>query len=257
MKKFTLFLLLLNWFSPNVESQEVNFPPKFFTFRKARLGLGAGFEVGGEGILGLDAKPDGIKKGPIIINQDTSQHTYAYGLGLDLYSPFSLLGFYGEVNYNAIKIRYTVDENFKNDYEVSYLEVPLYLKIRTGGVQKRSHFLLLGGAGYSFPIGVKYNNSFVGSDNNKDRLSNNISYKGAIGYEFIPGRKDYKNSAIYDVARFVIWIKFTYRKSPFNTNYSNFLIYPVANSELKFNDYFFQIGFRFFLRIKQTGGRDY
>lgn len=230
-----ILLLTINGFT-----QPLTLPPKIFTMKQSRISIGFGLEYGPRLSYFTESEQYKIKVQQIIYYNsegelDTLGFNFGIGLGIEWFSPFSIIGFHNEVNYHTIDYRYSFNGS-ANDYKIDYIEVPLCLKLKFGGALRKSHFITMVGTGYILPINVRYTNPPNEEYKDKDRVNNGWEYIGAIGFDTTFGR--IPNSEVKDLARAVGILKFTYRPDPFNTTTPDKIFVPIENNNLHFTDYF-------------------
>jgi hypothetical protein len=191
---------------------KLNIPPKLFNTFNTRVSL----SVGGD--LSYVGKNNEVPL--IIVNNKINDNlafrettNWSLNLGMDIYSPTSLINFLIVAELNAQKYSIEDTPNRRVD-SISNLniEVPIYLKFRIGKTTGRSHLWIAAGGGYSFPISTKFNsyldNDPIFDDKVKIDLFKPIPYLSSIiGYEVYlrPGNTSYSSSF-----RTLIYIKANY-----------------------------------------------
>lgn len=221
-------------------AQPLALPPKLFTMKQSRVSIGFGIEYGPRLTYFAKADQYKIRVEQIIYEDenglDTLGFNFGIGIGMEWFSPFSIIGFHNEINFHTINYRYNIQDSL-NDYEMDYLEMPICLKFKFGGALKKSHLITMFGAGYMLPTNVRYTNPPNEEIKDKERLKKGWEYIAAIGFDTTFGR--IPDSEVKDLARGVGLIKLTYRHHPFNTTFSEKILIPIENNTLDFSDYFF------------------
>jgi hypothetical protein len=264
IKKITLaFILLL---SINNYGQDVKIPKKFFSTDNQRVGVGVNFDMswaGDEGKTGMMKSIGSNVNDDNIFYGKTSN--MSFGLGLDYYSPKSILGFYAEINYN--KQEYSIRNpsvNAHDSLSVSNIEIPIYTKFRFGSMNGHNHVWLALGAGYSIPSKVEMHtyNTVGGlySSSNDKKMFSSIPYASVIlGYELIVpfseanGQKEFDR----DGFRIMFYTKINQDLgNRLNSNYNagnppNHVIETFSNRELKFRRV--SVGLKILMRFKGAG----
>jgi hypothetical protein len=265
IKRIVLALVFL--LSTNNYGQDVKISKKFFSADNQRVGIGVNFDMswaGDEGKTGM------MKSIGANINDDNIFYgkipNMSFGLGLDYYSPKSILGFYAEVNYN--KQEYSIrNPSFPahDSLKISNIEIPIYVKFRFGSMNGHNHAWLALGAGYSMPSKVEmrsYNDNtnvlFNSSDDKKMVAS--MPYASVIlGYELILPFSEANGQEEFDRDGFRIMFYTKINQdlgNRLNPDYnagslSNHVIETFSNRELKFRR--ISAGLKVLMRFKGAG----
>lgn len=231
-------------------SQVVEFKPSLLSFRNTKLSLGLGTELSGTGFVTFNGKP--VYAIVRFNNPADSGKAYLnhFSIDFDLYSPNSILGFWSAIAITNNEF-YIKGSNKAIDYfDVHKIELPVYLKFRTGGKNKNMHFWIAIGGSFNYNISVKrkylLNNQFAfAEDKSKEQLLNNaLSAGGLIGYELVNSEyNDPKTGEIYlSKFRLLLYMRFNYFfNNILNNEYSEFIynsnrsaISEYQNIELKY-----------------------
>ncbi len=263
MKDFKLIpLFFLMFYTSSIFSQgdfDIDFSPKLFSLREARLSLGFGAElvylldsddVANRAVYhSFSGSPESIK-----FDYDDDFPGVGYYLALDFYAPNSIIGFYSELKYSITKFKIKDNDDITDQYENSFFEIPFYLKLRPGKIESDHHLLIMAGGAYAFPLSVKHT---VGNvvDEDIDQMRNYLSLGGMLGYEYYAGdlisRSRSTKSSLNDQARVIIYSRFNYRfQSPFNPNYGERVVATIDNDDLIFKDLAVTFGVSIFFKIK-------
>lgn len=226
MKKVIFFTLLV-FYLLELNAQEVSLPPKFFTLRNARISTGLGFDWG---VNLFNGTPQELN------NIIDSSRTFNYCLNFDLYAPNSFLGFMVGINYGNWKTYFKKDQIYESIF-VRTIELPLYLKLRFGRIEKTSRLLLLLGASYIIPISISRNYSYSYADDNINQVQGIKTLTGMFGYEqYLGERSSYKANnpkGTYDRMRVVFFLRYSYAlDGRINTNY-----YQSSKTNSVLNEY--------------------
>ncbi len=233
--------------------QDIKFPPKFLTFRNARISLGLGVELGlaGDGYHFL-GQPDDLE-----ISFVDKTPFVGLNLAFDIYAPNSILGLYTEVNYGISE--FSIGRNgLFDDIRISQIEVPVFLKFRFGAIDSRSHFLLLMGGSYSVPIKLENGNGFGFLKDKKEKLNNFLGIGGMLGYELSLGGDDSKDTkqpkSELDKMRIILFVRPNYKlDNLFNTEHPEQILSSVPNNQLDFKDLTISVGIKVFIRLGVLG----
>jgi hypothetical protein len=209
--KFKLFLLTIFSIHCSIAvSQNVSFSPRLISFRNTRVSPTFNIQLNLPGTF-IGKKPDDYK---IIGGGGAS-----IGLGLDIYSPNSIIGIYSEVNYCISSFGIQNNQSLIDSFKVSYFVIPLYLKFRLGAKDSPKHFWLALGGSINFPLACE-RNLFDGSallwtdKDEKQMVSIYKSLSTIIAYEA------FKNED-YSGLRIVIFLSADYKlDNILNTSYT-------------------------------------
>jgi len=254
MKKILLILFL--WVSIfETQAQEVSLPPKFFTLRNARISGGFGFETGwasnNKGLLYR------YRGSPMELNSVIDSATYGtWNLGFDLYAPNSFMGFLIEADYGSWDLNIHKDQSTES-FVVRTLEIPFYLKLRPGSIEKSGHVWLVLGASYIIPIGIDRVSISGITDHDKSQLNGVKVLTGMLGYEYFFGElaenKVNNPKGACDRMRIVLFTRFSYLlDSRLNSEYYQS---PNKSSILSdyqgfdYKDYVVTFGIKYFFRL--------
>ncbi len=244
--------------------QKIKYPPKFFTLRNARIAVGPGIDLAiTTNANSLWLKYQGVstnnKLG--VIPLDTLP-LINLNLALDLYAPNSFISFYSEIRYSTFN--FTLEaSNQVEAFRTDNLDIPLYLKMRFGSIEKRWHLLWMLGGGYTIPlnvtrnelINVRGNYQEIELDNNNKQFIKSSYLGSMVGLECFLG-KNLGNNYTWDKVKVILFAKFNYRMSNMiNNDYSNFkknsILFNYENFDLR--ESHFTIGASVFLRLNQLG----
>lgn len=221
MKKAILFVVCITLWVNSFVGQDVAINPEFFTTKNMRIGV----SLGAESAFGFESNEN--RKLLWVAQQGNTPKDFfkydkpavnaSFNLGIDVYSPNSVLGFFTEVNYNNLKYQITPDDGAVIDSISSVnIEIPVYLKFRLGKVNRSGHTWLALGGGYSIVSKARQNttrnNSLIGEQSQKSFLKN-IGYASAIfGHELIIAGEGSNGEEIYDRDTFrgLIYLKVNY-----------------------------------------------
>jgi len=246
---------------------DVKLNTPFFSTDQQRVGIGFNFDAlwaGDEGKTGM------MKSIGSNINDDDIFYgkvpNMSFGLGIDYYSPKSILGFYAEINYN--KQEYSVRNqgiSAHDSLKISNIEIPIYAKFRFGKMNGHNHVWLALGAGYSIPSKVEMrtyndNTNLLFSSSDDKKMFTSIPYASVIfGYELIiplseaSGQKEFNR----DGFRIMFYTKINQDLgNRFNSDYNagnppNHVIETFLNRELKFRR--ISAGVKILMRFKGAG----
>lgn len=268
-KKLAVLTFLTFLFATFSSAQEVKFKKKFISSRNTRGSLGVSLEGAFSGKKGNSlmswnvgntrAKYDYLDK-----SGDTTQSfDYLYGaVGamIDVYSPNSILGLCFGANYSFYGFRIFDKTKTRFDrFDISSVEIPVYLKLRFGPKESTHHFWWQLGASYSVPLIVKRYYSVTGvTESNRQMAQGNFAVGTMIGFEqFISYGK---NSRSYgteksdkDNMRMILFLRINYKlQSILNKNYSKFNEFSSAvgsHQNLDYRDLTLSLGVMYFFRL--------
>ena len=175
------------------QGQDVKFKPKFLSLRNFRLSTGISFELSEGSLISYKGTPDNaqVKLGNLF---DTSKAPYFnYAIDFDLYSPNSLMGIWTGLGYSVNFFNVQGNNNNYDNIEYRNLEIPLYLKFRTGQRNGKIHAWFAAGISYNFILACNRNyymytsayNFYTSSDNNNGQMNNYFSIGGLLGFELV------------------------------------------------------------------------
>jgi hypothetical protein len=261
-KKYYLFTILYFIIFNGVTAQEVEISPVLFTTKQLKVSADVGFDLnwanknGESGLMKLQGTTtnENIKFSSI--------PSVTANLGVDIYSSFSLLGFYlgGAYNRHEFSI-HNNNTQVIDSVRTSSLEIPLYLKFRFGKVKSKSHLVVGLGGGYSIPLSTELNsfkNNILINESTKDKLYKPTPFVSSIiGYEFLLPSLSSKGNEIYDRDNFRILL---YAKANYDlsdrinqdmlvSNQSS--ISQVNNIQLQYLQISF--GLKIFVRLSKLG----
>lgn len=261
-----LFVLCINIILIQTTNAQANatISPSFFSTEHQRVSVGVNMDYSFAGKSGKTGLTKAIGEG---INNDNifyDKPSVSYGIGLDYYSPNSILGFYLEVNYNTQK--YSLRNpiyTYHDSLTVTNIDVPIYAKFRFGKVNKHNHVWLAIGAGYSKISKVElttYNditNAALRTTDDTNLFSSVIYTSAILGYEMIlpfseaNGREEFDRDAF----RLLLYAKVNQDlNNRINTEQTSAIQYHVVetftNSELKFRRISF--GIKLLMRFKSA-----
>jgi hypothetical protein len=243
MKITLYFPYVMVFFSVGLLAQDVKFNPKVLSFRNERVAIGLGLEMSGQGLMKFNGAPKEAKvrfENPF----DTSKTPfYNYSLDIDLYSPNSIIGLWSSIGYSK-NYFYIQGKNDNADlFYYDKLEVPLYLKLRTGQRNGNLHAWFAAGGSYNISLNCtrKYyfsTQSGYIKDQNRKQLRNTFSLGGLIGFEIVNIRKE-NYAQNYDTRmgkiRFFMFGRFNYYfQDILNADYN---LFKVSNSRSAICDY--------------------
>lgn len=213
MKK--IFTLLILFCITYTNGQEMGISKKIFTTENFRLGAA----------LGADLSWAGEDGGTSLIQQNGSingdQFFYASSpnttifLGLDAYSPTSILGFMAGVAYNTQNYTITGQNGAVRDsITTTNIEIPIYAKLRLGNALSRSQFWIAAGGGYSINTEAEVRNlnatgTITNESTTNEQFNSVLFASGILGYEFMAGGKD-EEPINRDTYRFLVYVKANY-----------------------------------------------
>lgn len=234
-----LFVLIFNV----VVSQDVPIDPAFFTTKNMRIGI----SLGGDTSVGIESdnrrqllvvSPVGQTNGAEI-NLEKPSTNFSLNIGLDVYSPNSILGFFTEINANFLDYQVGQENGSGIDLISSLnLEIPAYIKFRFGKVNRNGHTWVALGGGYSIVSRSMQNDVVFKGENS---FLNNTAYlSGMFGLESIVPFKGSKGEEIFnrDNYRSLLFVKFNYDlnnrvDNTFNLDNST-VLGNLPNASLKF-----------------------
>lgn len=230
-----------------INAQEVSLRPKFFTLRNARISTALGFEGGYNRFNG---SPKELK------NVMDSSSFVCYNLSFDLYAPNSFLGFMVEANLGDWNLNMISPQN-NESFLIRTIEIPFYLKLRFGRIEKNSRMWLVAGVSYIKPIAVYRKFNYEATDRNKSQLNGVKTLTGMLGYEqYLGERNNFKAKnpkGTYDRMRFVLFLRYSYILD--NRLNSNYYQSSSINSILKdykgfkLEDMSISLGIKYFFRL--------
>jgi hypothetical protein len=192
---YAILLLVVN----TVYSQSTDVRPKFLTFFNLRSSLAIGGDVSYLGknnkIPLIQLQEGGITNENIRFRELANWNV---NIGLDVYSPNGIVGFFIGAGFNSQKYSIEGTQNQRTDSIRSFhIEIPAYLKFRFGKISGKTHFWWALGGGYSIP----YQTSFHSFDVNQTlttaikniELFKTVPYASSlIGYEvYLKSRNSY------------------------------------------------------------------
>lgn len=259
--KSNLFTMLL-FFSIYVFSQDVAISPEFFTTENMRLSVDVGADVSWakEGKTGLINSLGTINNESIGYSEKPNT---SFNIGFDVYSPQSVLGFYIAANLN--KQEYAIHNSTNNQLLDSItntnIEIPLYLKLRLGKVNRNGHLWMAFGGGYSIATKSTRNTYLGGSkiyeSDEKELFNSTPFFSSIIGYEFLIPFSGSKGKEMHnrDNLRILLFAKGNYDlKNRINSDFNfqnNTSLGQIINPELKFVRISF--GIKILMRISKLG----
>lgn len=229
MRKIYLLLTCISLFAGTIncvfaQTEAPKLTPKFFTLRNARLALGLGVEGSHSSFIANTSKPKSIKGLYNNPRDENGEIPYAaFCFNIDLFSDNSLTGLLLGANYGFLTQGYQSGDTAADFFDITKLEIPVYLKFRPGHYNDTSHLWLLIGGTYSLNLNSKRDHfnppsSSIASytDKNSDQLTKFFSASLSLGYEFYWGQEK--------LSRVVIYISGFYPLSSYiNKNYKDFL----------------------------------
>ncbi len=270
MKKgLYLFAFLTILFADTAHAQDVKFKKKFISSRNTRVSLGVGLEGAfsgkkGNSIMSWNVGTTRAKYDYLDKTGDTTQSfDYLYGaagLMIDVYSPNSILGLCFGANYSFYGFRVFDKSKTRFDrFDISSVEIPVYLKLRFGPKESTHHFWWQLGASYSMPLIAKRYYSGTGvTESNRQMAQGNFAVGTMIGFEqFISYGK---NSSAYgaeksdkDNMRMILFLRINYKlQSILNKNYSKFNEFSSAigsHTNIDYRDLTLSLGVMYFFRL--------
>jgi hypothetical protein len=221
-----IILVVFIYIVSDVYSQDVKFKPTLISFKHTRLAFGLGWEFSFPKTMTFTGVPDDVVD--FGHPTDTLRSPFnSFSLDLDLYSPNSVIGLYFPIAYST-NYFYVTDTTGNQDlFRSGRIELPLFIKFRTGQRNGNIHFWLGIGGSYNINMNVEreYFSSFdpYVKDNNLGQLNNTFSYGGFIGYEIANFKKGQTRSDI-DVnmgkTRLIIIVRYTnFNKNTLNNTY--------------------------------------
>lgn len=226
MKRLFLLLLLCTSCSVIFAQEKVNknltMRSKFISFENAKLSVGWHGEIGGA-----------IFSEKMENYQGTLR--FATGPAFDYYMPFSVVGLSSSVNYKFTRINFNPDPKAEmaSDSLISrWVSVPLFLRIKIGGVSKPTRLVFMPGIEYSYPFAAELRSIYAPTVKDTDVLNKHmLYYRFQIAAEYITDNKKDTNQNTSYRTRFLIYFSLSYSPTPIiNPNFSD---YPTPNlSEL-------------------------
>lgn len=250
-----LFLSLTIIYAISAQAQDVKIRPKFFTGELTRVAVSLGGEFG-------SLNPKGTNVAENIENGNPAN--LSVGIGLDVYSPKSILGLYTGMDINFKNYAVDIENSQARDsISTTYLEIPVYAKLRFGNQNSKTHFWLAGGAGYAFPLTAERETIteagvILPLDENSDQAKGLPFIGGLAGIELIiPLGKNTKGEEVFNRDDFRILFYGGYKRdlgerlnqdafSSGNSVYGNY-----EDPELSFSS--FSFGIKLFYRFTQLG----
>ena len=269
MRKITLFLsilLILGILPTVVDAQNVKFKPKAFSTRNMRIALGVGYELK-LGILSIPVNENIVFKDKF----DTTSVGFGnFSFDIDLYSPNSLVGLYFPIGYTFGSFTVNDSSNHFDAIQYKKIEVPLYLKLRTGERNGDLHLWFGLGASYNIINSVARNyyvpNATTGyvyyDDLDKNQMKNHMSAGLLIGAEIFNYKtNEEKGRSLQNEPgrlRLLTYFRANYNfQNSLNNDYKYFLAgsnkSAISNNkgfELKYVTFSFAM--KFFLRMKRN-----
>jgi hypothetical protein len=257
--KSTILTIVL-FFVTYTYSQDVAISQKFFTTTNMRLSVDLGADMswaGKNGKTGLMSQIGNIDED--LISYDKNPNT-TINIGFDIYSPNSTLGFYIGTSFNNQK--YTIKNNInqvRDSITSRNTEIPFYLKLRFGKVNRKGHFWLALGGGYSFPSKTErithQNNVILSENDDSDIFQSTPFLSSIIGYEYIiPSGSNEKTMYNRDNFRVLLYAKANYdlgnRIDPDFEFLPNTSLIHLENPEIKFLRISF--GIKILMRISKV-----
>tara|TARA_R110001583_G_scaffold142465_1_gene294693 strand:- start:280 stop:1110 length:831 start_codon:yes stop_codon:yes gene_type:complete len=260
-KKYLLTLLFIILFF-KIKAQEVEIRPVLFSTKELKLSvdLGMDFNWANKNEASSLMKLNGETTGKNIKFNTIPSATG--GLGFDIYSPFSVIGFYFGVNYNRHEFSIHNNSNQVIDsINTKNLEVPIYLKFRFGKVQSKSHLVVGLGGGYSIPLSTElksFNNNISIYESKDEKLYKATPFLSSIiGYEFLVPFSGSKGREMYDRDdfRILLYAKGNYdlgnRINPDMSFSNKSSLSNINNPDIQFSQISF--GLKIFMRLSKLG----
>lgn len=250
---FTLIIGLLS--IHYLIAQDVGIRPKFISGELTRVAIALGADFGSLNPEGSDVA-DNIENG--------SPANLTIDLGLDIYSPKSILGLYTGVgiDFKNYAVNFP-NSQARDSISSTYLEIPLYAKFRFGNQNSKTHFWVAGGGGYAFPLKferetITNSGTLVPIDDNKGQAKSLPFIGGLVGVEFIiPFGKTKEGEEIFDRDDFRILLYGGYQKdlgqrlNPDGFNTNNSVLGAYNSPDLSFSS--IKFGLKVFYRFTKAG----
>lgn len=194
------------------------------------------FDVGGKFINFDETRLSGaldINLGYSSLNSTTSDFSKGskagVGLLMDIYNPYSVVGFTTGVAYSLQEHKFGVVEEgslIGDSISISNFEIPLFIKFRIGSVSSGQKFIIMTGATYHIVSNAEINSDFFSPIEDKNMAKNYLNYRLQLGYEIALGRKSKKEfggTYVSDArTRLVFYLGTSYAKSSmYNQDYDN------------------------------------
>lgn len=254
MRLTTIILFILFPFCLKLSAQGdlLSTGQKIFTLKNAKLSLGLGFDWwGGKPVPNITGKiPDGY-----YISLDTSSHpVYTYSsLFVDVVAPNSRISFTTGIQWNSFNFQIE-HESYPdtNTLKIKQIQVPFFIKFRTGKKFSKFNIFFFGGGSYNIP--VSYSNR--GKSKALKTVQNNYSWMSGIGIQYNyrgltidPNDPKYRYTKKPKVSLQRVWlfVKSTGNLTNlFNTGFEENILHYSNNEEMDYRDFRFTLGLAIF-----------
>lgn len=260
MRLFLLSIVLLFAYTYTYsQSEVVGISKKFFTTENFRLGAAIGADAswaGDDGSTALISQSGNIDDDNFFYASEPNTTIF---LGLDAYSPTSILGFLGGValNFQEYSVRGQNDVR-RDSIKTTNIEIPIYARLRLGNALSQGQFWIALGGGYSINSRAETSilnatGGIISSSERNEQFDSHAFASGILGYEFMFGNKE-KDAYDRDAYRILIYAKANYdlgnRLDPENIEPTT-AIATYQEPSIEFLR--ISVGIKFMLRLSKAG----
>lgn len=258
-----LLLVAILIFPIYIKAQDVGFDhaKSFFRADKFRIGTSISFDTSisnEKGKAYFISSSGNINKDNLTYSKNPN---FSIGLGVDIFSPLSTLGFYIEptLNIQNFVIKGN-NSSLRDSLSINSFEIPIYAKLRFGGVKSKNHTWLAIGGGYSLinkaSSKTMSNKTILAEFDSKKQFKSTPFLSAILGYEYIITSSKPNGKEVYDRddfrALFFVKANYDLNNRLDNTGiYSNTALDNYQNPNLKFLKV--SVGVKVLLRISMLG----
>lgn len=259
MKYIPIILFCFSFIKLN--AQMVDLKPSVFTLQNAKVSVGFTFNgnfANGESKSFMNQfmgeLPDDVE-----VRFDTTQGlpNLSLGLNFDIFSPNSNIGFLVGVEYAKNTFQLVEQGTNINYFEVSKINIPVYLKWKFGSVQSQGNIFLAAGAAYGIPFTYSKKNS-IEEVSDKNDLQNTLSLSSILGYQIrlVKNVKLESNTNEHGVvngeySRIWLFLRADYALgNTFHEGSTNQILSSYSNADVVYKNLGFTIGASIFFGFK-------